>query len=39
MAVALAAVLAGKIPMAGKSIVVVGSGGNVDPAVFAQALA
>jgi len=38
-AVALAAALAGKIPIKGKTIVVVASGGSVDPATFAQALA
>jgi threonine dehydratase len=37
-AVALAAVLAGKIDARGKTVGVVISGGNVDPAVFAQAL-
>ena len=38
-AVALAAVLAGKIPAAGRTVGVVLSGGNVDPAVFTRALA
>ncbi|WP_426955272.1 threonine ammonia-lyase [Muricoccus radiodurans] len=38
-AVALAAVLAGKIPARGRTVGVVISGGNVDPAVFARALA
>ena len=38
-AVALAAVLAGKVDAKGKVVGVVISGGNVDPAVFAQALA
>jgi threonine dehydratase len=38
-AVALAAVLAGRIPAKGRTIGVVISGGNVDPAVFARALA
>jgi threonine dehydratase len=38
-AVALAAVLAGKFPSDGKTIAVVCSGGNVDPEVYAQALA
>jgi len=38
-AVALAAVLAGKIPSGGKTIAVVCSGGNVDPDLYAQALA
>lgn len=37
-AVALAAVLSGAIPVAGRTAVVVASGGNVDPAVFARAL-
>lgn len=37
-AVALAAVLAGKLDTRGRTIGVVISGGNVDPAVFAQAL-
>ena len=38
-AVALAAVLAGRLPVQGKVIGVVLSGGNVDPAVFHRALA
>ncbi|NKC32536.1 threonine/serine dehydratase [Falsiroseomonas selenitidurans] len=38
-AVALAAVLAGKLETRGRTVGVVVSGGNVDPAVFAQALA
>ncbi|MBI1205738.1 MAG: pyridoxal-phosphate dependent enzyme [Azospirillum sp.] len=38
-AVALAAVLSGKIPCRGRTLAVVCSGGNVDPAVFAAALA
>jgi threonine dehydratase len=38
-AVALAAVLAGKVEARGRTLGVVISGGNVDPAVFAQALA
>jgi threonine dehydratase len=38
-AVALAAVLAGKVPAKGRTVGVVLSGGNVDPAVFARALA
>lgn len=38
-AVALAAVLAGKLEARGKVVGVVISGGNVDPAVFAEALA
>jgi threonine dehydratase len=37
-AVALAAVLTGKIPCEGKTVAVVCSGGNVDPEVYAQAL-
>jgi threonine dehydratase len=37
-AAALAAVLAGKLEVAGKTIAVVASGGNVDPAVFTAAL-
>ncbi len=37
-AVALAAVLAGKVPVAGRAIVVVASGGNVDPGYFAAVL-
>jgi threonine dehydratase len=37
-AAALGAVLAGKADVAGKNVVVIASGGNVDPAVFAQAL-
>ena len=38
-AVALAAVLAGRLPVAGRTLVVVASGGNVDPETFAAALA
>ena len=38
-AVALAAVLAGKVDARGKVVGIVVSGGNVDPAVFAEALA
>lgn len=38
-AVALAAVLAGRVPARGRVVGVVISGGNVDPAVFARALA
>ncbi|WP_043833168.1 threonine ammonia-lyase [Muricoccus aerilatus] len=38
-AVALAAVLAGRVPARGRTLGVVISGGNVDPAVFARALA
>jgi threonine dehydratase len=37
-AVALAAVLSGRLDCAGRAIAVVCSGGNVDPAVYAQAL-
>ncbi|MBI0537138.1 threonine/serine dehydratase [Roseomonas sp. KE2513] len=37
-AVALAAVLAGRVPARGRTLGVVISGGNVDPAVFARAL-
>ncbi|WP_458095449.1 threonine ammonia-lyase [Roseomonas sp. WA12] len=37
-AVALAAVLAGRVPAKGRTLGVVISGGNVDPAVFARAL-
>ena len=38
-AVALAALLSGKLDLAGRSALVVASGGNVDPLVFAKALA
>ena len=38
-AVALAAVLAGKLDARGRTVGVVISGGNVDPTVFAEALA
>ncbi|WP_417518943.1 threonine ammonia-lyase [Minwuia sp.] len=38
-AVALAAFLSGKLPLEGRTAVAVVSGGNVDPAVFRQALA
>jgi threonine dehydratase len=38
-AAALAAVLAGKWDLAGKTVVSIASGGNVDPAVFARAIA
>jgi threonine dehydratase len=38
-AVALAAVLAGKVQARGRTVGLVVSGGNVDPAVFAEALA
>jgi threonine dehydratase len=37
-AVGLAAVLAGKIPTAGRNVAVIASGGNVDPAFFANVL-
>ena len=37
-AVALAALLAGKLPIAGKSVSVVLSGGNVDPALYCEIL-
>jgi len=37
-AVALAAVLSGKLPTEGRTIAVVLSGGNVDPATFAEAI-
>jgi threonine dehydratase len=38
-AVALAALLFGKLALEGRTAVVVCSGGNVDPAVFARAIA
>jgi threonine dehydratase len=38
-AVALAAALAGRLDLAGKTVIVVLSGGNVEPAVFAACLA
>ena len=38
-AVALAAALAGKLPLAGRTTVIVLSGGNVDPATYVAALA
>ena len=38
-AVALAAALSGKLPVAGRTVVVVCSGGNVDPLTFGRALA
>ena len=38
-AVALAAVLSGKLPVRGRTIAVVGSGGNVDAEVYRAALA
>ncbi len=38
-AVALAAVLGGRFDAKGKTVVVVASGGNVDPAIFREALA
>ena len=37
-AVAMASVLSGKYPLRGKTVVAVASGGNVDPALFAQVL-
>lgn len=37
-AVGLAALLSGKIPVAGKTVVVVLSGGNVDPAAYARTI-
>jgi threonine dehydratase len=37
-AVALAAALAGRVPVAGRTTAIILSGGNVDPAVFAAAL-
>ena len=38
-AVALAALLAGKLDVGGQTVGIVISGGNVDPRVFAEALA
>jgi len=38
-AVGIAAVMAGKVPIKGRTVVVVTSGGNVDPALFREALA
>lgn len=38
-AVGLAALLAGRIPLAGRTVVVVLSGGNVDPAAYARIIA
>jgi threonine dehydratase len=38
-AVAIAAVLTGRVPIRGRTIVAVASGGNVDPALFREALA
>jgi threonine dehydratase len=35
-AVSLAAILAGKVPLAGKTVAAVLSGGNIDPALFAE---
>jgi threonine dehydratase len=35
-AVAIASVLSGKLPISGKTIIAVASGGNVDPTMFAQ---
>ncbi|HEX4194225.1 MAG TPA: threonine/serine dehydratase [Stellaceae bacterium] len=37
-AAAFAAILSGKLPVAGKVVAIVASGGNVDPAVFTTAL-
>ena len=37
-AVALAAVLSGKLPLEGRTVAIVLSGGNVDPALFADAI-
>ncbi|HWE73046.1 MAG TPA: threonine/serine dehydratase [Stellaceae bacterium] len=37
-AAAFAAILSGKLPVAGKTVAIVASGGNVDPAVFTAAL-
>jgi threonine dehydratase len=37
-AAALAAVLAGKLDVAGKTVAIIASGGNVDPEIFADAL-
>jgi threonine dehydratase len=37
-AVALAAVLAGKLPFAGRTTAIVVTGGNVDPETFCRAL-
>jgi threonine dehydratase len=36
--VALAAALAGRLPVTGRTVVVVCSGGNVDPKLYMQAL-
>ena len=35
-AVSLAAILAGKLPVEGKTVAAVLSGGNIDPALFAE---
>jgi threonine dehydratase len=35
-AVSLAAILAGKIPLRGKTVAAVLSGGNIDPSLFAE---
>ena len=35
-AVSLAAILAGKLPLQGKTVAAVLSGGNIDPALFAE---
>jgi len=37
--VALAAVLAGRVPVKGRTVVCVLSGGNIDPALYAEAIA
>jgi len=38
-AVALAALLAGKLPARGRTVAIVLSGGNVDPALFGRVIA
>ena len=38
-AIGLAAVLSGNLPIAGHTVVVIASGGNVDPAIFKRASA
>jgi threonine dehydratase len=35
-AVSLAAILAGKLPLQGKTVAAVLSGGNIDPSLFAE---
>jgi threonine dehydratase len=37
-AVALAAVLTGRLPLDGQTVLVVASGGNVDPELYARAI-